>query len=86
MTEISYYSAEKVLGYLFDLSQYDNRVFKVRNAAFCRETGRVFQDCITWFDTINVDWTFLQKRHPGNYISWGSLSKEQQEAIREAHQ
>jgi hypothetical protein len=86
LTEVSYYSAEKILGYLYDLHQYDNRVFKVRNAAFCRETGRVFQECITWFDTINVDWSFLQKRYPGNYISWGSLSKEQQESIREVHQ
>lgn len=84
-TEISYYSAEKILKFLYDLRQYDNRVFKLNRAAFCRETGRIFQDCITWIDTIKIDWTFLQKRYPGNWISWGSLNKEQQEAIREVH-
>lgn len=84
-TEISYYSAEKVLKYLHDLRQYDNRIFKLSNAAFCRDTGRIFQDCVTWFDLINVDWTFLQKRYPGNYVSWGSLSKELKEAIKDSH-
>ena len=84
-TEISYYSAERTLRYLYELRQYDNRIFKLRQAAFCRETGRIFQDCVTIFDTIKVDWTFLQKRYSGNWISWGSLSKEQQDAIREVH-
>lgn len=84
-SEISYYSAEKILKYLYDLHQYDNRVFKLSKAAFCRETGRIFQDCVTWFDLINVDWTFLQKRYPGNYVSWGSLSKELKDIIRESH-
>jgi hypothetical protein len=84
-SEISYYSAEKILRYLYDLRQYDNRIFKLSKSAFCRETGRIFQDCVTIFDTIKIDWTFLQKRYPGNWISWGSLSKEQQDAIREVH-
>jgi hypothetical protein len=85
MTSISYYSAERILRFLHDLHQYDNRIFKLSRAAFCRETGRIFQDCVTWYDTINVDWTFLQKRYPGHYVSWGSLSKELQDSIREAH-
>ena len=85
MTEISYYSAEKVLLYLYELRQYDNRIFKLKKAAFCRETGRVFQDCVTIFDTIKIDWTFLRKRYPGNWVSWGSLSKELQDEIREVH-
>ncbi len=84
-TEISYYSAERILRYLYDFHQYDNRIFKLSRAAFCRETGRIFQDCVTWFDTIKLDWTFLQKRYPGNWISWGSLSKDQQDAVREVH-
>src|SRR5262245_55307189 len=74
-TEIPYSSAEKIMRYLYNLQQYDNRIFKLKNAAFCRETGRIFQNCVTWFDIINLDWSFLQKRHPGNYVSWGSLSR-----------
>jgi hypothetical protein len=84
-TDLSYFVAERVLLFLDDLHQYDNRIFKIRKAAFCRETGRIFQDCVSWFDTVRVDWTFLQKRYPGQYVSWGSLNKEQQEAIREVH-
>lgn len=84
-TEISYYSAERILKYLYDLHQYDNRIFKLKRAAFCRETGRIFQDCITWYDVILVDWNFLTKRHSGHYVSWGSLPKESQDAIRDAH-
>lgn len=85
LTEISYYSAERILRYLQDLHQYDNRIFKLSKAAFCRDTGRIFQDCVTIFDTIRIDWTFLHKRYPGNWISWGSLAKDQQDAIREVH-
>jgi hypothetical protein len=84
-SEVSYYSAEHILRFLYDYKQYDNRIFKLSRAAFCRETGRIFQDSVTWFDTVNVDWTFLQKRYPGSYISWGSLSKELQEEIRASH-
>lgn len=85
MSGISYYSAEKILQYLHGLHQYDNRIFKLSRAAFCRETGRIFQDCVTWYDIINVDWTFLQKRYPGHYVSWGSLSDEFQKVIRDSH-
>lgn len=78
-------SAEKILRYFYDMHQYDNRIFSLKKAAFCRETGRVFQNCITWYGTVKVDWNFLQKRYPGNYISWGSINDIQKEAIIEAH-
>lgn len=84
-SELSYYYAEKVVSYLYDIYQYDNRPFKIYKAAFCRETGRIFPNSVTWFDTIQVDWNFLYKRYPGNYVSWGSLNREQQKAIRDAH-
>lgn len=83
--EIPYSSAERILRFLYQFQQYDNRIFKLRRAAFCRETGRIFQDCVTWFDVIHLDWNFLQKRYPGHYVSWGSLNRDQQEAIRKEH-
>jgi hypothetical protein len=86
LTETSYYSVEKVLRYLYEYKQYDNRIFKLSRASFCRETGRIFQDSITWLDLIRVDWTFLRKRYPGNYVSWGSLTNDQQDTIRQAHE
>ncbi len=76
---------EKVYRYLFFLQQYDNRMFNIQRAAFCRETGRLFPNSVSWLDTIHVDWTFLRKRYPGNWISWGSLTPGQQEAIKHAH-
>lgn len=82
---IPYDTAEKVLRYLFFMRQYDNRMFDVRKAAFCRETGRLFPNAVSYFDTISVDWTFLEKRYPGSYVSWGSLSDEQKEIIRRSH-
>lgn len=85
LSEVSYFSAEQILGYLYDMKQYDNRIFKIKKASFSRETGRIFQDSITLLGTIKVDWNFLRKRYPGNWISWGSLNSDQQEAIRSAH-
>ena len=84
-TDLSYSSAEKVLRYLYNYHQYDNRIFKLRKAVFCRDTGRIFQDCVTWYNTVDLDWSFLQKRYPGHYVSWGSLNREQQEAVRDVH-
>lgn len=85
VSELSYYSKEKVWRFMDAFRQYDNRPFKFKRASFCRDTGRIFPNSVLWFDTIRVDWKFLNKRYPGNYVSWGSLNKDQQEAIRVAH-
>jgi hypothetical protein len=84
-SDLSYYAAEKVLRFLYNLHQYDNRIFSLKRAAVCRETGRIFPNVVTWYNKIKIDWSFLQKRYPGNYVSWGSLTSEQQEIIRMAH-
>jgi len=83
--ELSYYSMERIILFLNSFGEYDNRPFYFRKSAFCRDTGRIFPKCITWLDTIKLDWTFLQKRYPGTWVSWGSLNDVQQQAIREAH-
>lgn len=84
-SDLPYESARKILQFLYDKHEYDNRIFDIKKAAFCRETGRIFPNSVTWLNTINVDWTFLKKRYPGNYVSWGSLTASQQEAIKNAH-
>lgn len=83
---LSYDSMERVLRYLYNLKQFDNRIFEIGAASFCRETGRIFQNSITWYDTISVDWGFLNKRYPGRYVSWGSLTLEQQSDLRDRHE
>jgi hypothetical protein len=84
-SDLSYYNMERVLRYLYEMHLYDNRILDFSKAAVCRETGRIFTDCITWFDRIEVNWNFLQKRLEGNYVSWGSLTEAQQEIIMNAH-
>ncbi len=84
-TSLSYFSIERVVKFLFYHQQYDNRIFEIKKAALCRETGRIFPDCVTWYDAIKVDWSFIQKRYPGDYVSWGSLTDSQKKAIESMH-
>lgn len=83
---LPYDVAEKVLRYMYNMHQYDNRIFELRRAAICRETGRIFINALNWYNAIEVDWTFLQKRYPGQYVSWGSLTEEQQAVIIAMHE
>lgn len=85
-SDLSYYNVERVLRYIYEQQNYENRIFELRKSSFCRETGRIFPNSISWFDTIHVDWSFIQKRYPGNFVSWGSLTPEQQIAIRDMHE
>lgn len=84
-TDLSYYSVERVLRYLYELRDYENQLFDLRKASFCRETGRIFPNSVTWLDSIHVDWNFLNKRYAGNFVSWGSLTPEQQDEVRSKH-
>lgn len=84
-SSISYYSLERVYRLLHERYQYENRFFDIKKAALCRETGRIFPDCVTWYDVIKIDWGFLQKRFPGSYVSWGSLTEMQKEDVRSVH-
>jgi hypothetical protein len=84
-SDLSFDSKERVLRYLFEMHEYDNSMFDLKKAALCRETGRIFPNAVTWYGVIKVDWTFLNKRYQGNYVSWGSLSSFQQETIQSSH-
>jgi len=83
--DLNWAASEKVLRYLYEMHDYDNKIFDIKKASVCRETGRIFPDSLTWFDRIELDWTFLEKRFPGDYVSWGSLIPEQQKAILVMH-
>lgn len=83
--ELSYATIGKVYLFLRSLHQYDNRMFNIHRVAVCLETHRIFPDAINWYGKMHLDWNFLQKRYPGNWISWGSLSYPQQQAVRDAH-
>lgn len=84
--EIPYNTKDKVLKFLKDFNNFENRPFDFDRAALCRDTGRVFSSVVTFTGAIKIDWSFIAKRYPGNYVSWGSLSKELQEDIRKSHE
>ncbi|MEC7839468.1 MAG: hypothetical protein VX777_05475 [Chlamydiota bacterium] len=79
-------SVEKIMRFLYyKVHSYENRVFPMRRAMVCRDTGKIFPFCVSWWGFQTVDWKFLQKRYPGVYVSWGSLSKEQKDEIKKYH-
>ena len=79
-------TVEKVMHFLYyDNHSYDNRVFAMRRSVICRETGRIFQNAYNWWGRPVVDWSFLQKRCRGTWVSWGSLMPELQAEIEQAH-
>lgn len=82
---MSYEAAGRVLRFLYNMHQYDNRIFDLSRAAICRETGRIFPDAVNWYNAIRVDWGFLQKRYPGEYVSWGCLTDDQKMAVAALH-
>lgn len=84
-TDLHWFSKERVLKFLFERSDYYNQLINFEKAAYCRETGRIFTHCVTWYGAIKVDWGFIQKRVQGNFVSWGSLEPDQQQIIREQH-
>lgn len=83
--EIPYWTQEKVTEYLKSLEDFENRPFDFSKASFCRDTGRIFPESINWRGVIVVDSYFLNKRYKGGWVSWGSVPKPMQEAIRKAH-
>lgn len=84
-SDISEYAADRIYRYLKNLEEYDNKIFDLKKASYCPETGRIFPNSITWLESIRVDWSFIQKRYKGHYVSWGSLTQEQQNAVRREH-
>lgn len=71
--------------YMRMMAHPDNPPVDLRKAAICVKTGRVFPEALDLFRTLKVNWDFLAKRHPGNWVSWGSLTEEQKAAVKKAH-
>lgn len=83
--DIHWMTAQKVHRYLYELHDYYNPLFDLRRAALCRDTGRLFPDAYTWYGVMKVDWSFIQKKFPGQFVSWGSLSDEMRIRIIDRH-
>lgn len=81
----TFYAKEQILRFLYEHHSYDNKMFKLNKAAYCRDTGRIFENAVTWYDKVFIDWSFLQKRLPGNWVSYGSLSEDQKLKLKRIH-
>lgn len=71
--------------FILSHSQPENPFFDFALCSICPVTGRIFPDTVTKRGRVHVDWTFLQKRYPGRYVSWGSLSELQRATLRLCH-
>jgi hypothetical protein len=72
--------------FLLSHSQPENPPFDFKWAAICEQTGRIFPDAVGRGERVRLDWDFLQKRFPGSFVSWGSLSEMEQAQIRLVHE
>lgn len=79
--ELTFYACERIYSFLQEIENSDNPIFDINKASFCEKTGRIFPDTVNARDIITVGWSFLNHKHHGNWVSWGSLTKEQQDAI-----
>lgn len=84
-TLLSYEAVEKIHSFMSHLNSEENPAFELKEAAVCRETGRIFPGALGKHGRIYVDWRFLQKRRPGKWASWGSLSEAKQRKVRSMH-
>jgi len=84
--DLAFSAQLQVQHFLNSMEDPDNPVFALKYAAICKDTGRIFPDCVDIFRVIKVDWGFLQRRCRGHWVSWGSLSPLQKEEIAKRHQ
>lgn len=83
--ELTYSTKERVRMFLREQGSSENRPFDFNKAALCRDTGRLFPDCSTFFGGFQLDWSFINKKARGNFLSWGSLSENKKNEIIKAH-
>lgn len=63
----------------------DNPLIDFSKAAICPTTGRIFTNCVVRGKTISLDWSFLNKRCSGVFVSWGALPEDEKGIMRLIH-
>lgn len=86
LLSVNFLALQKIEDFIETLPGYDNRMFNFKRSVYCRETGRIFFDCVDWKGKVSLDWSFLQQRHRGSWVSWGSLREEKQREFKEKHE
>jgi len=83
--DLVFSAVEKFQGFMNDLNDPYNPPYDLASSAISPQSGRIFPNCITIFGVIKLNWNFLNKRYPGDWVSWGSLTEEQQKQITLYH-
>ncbi len=82
--------ASSVRGFVEDFMlshpQPENSPLDFDTAAVCPETGRIFPNAVLRGTFVRLDWSFLPKRYPGRFVSWGSLSEYEKATIKLCHE
>lgn len=71
--------------FVHEFPEEDNPEIDFSKAALSPMTGRIFPDCVVNGKKIVLDWSFLQKRCPGSFLSWGAFSEEEKGVLRLLH-
>ena len=71
--------------FMQDQPQPENPKIDFAAAAYCPATGRIFPNCVGPNEQVTLTWDFLSHRHKGTYVSWGSLSEEEQGILKLLH-
>lgn len=74
-----------VQAFLSEQQKPDNPPIDFVRAAYCPETGRIFPECVSSNEQVVLSWNFIQKRCRGTFVSWGSLSPEEQGVVKLLH-
>jgi hypothetical protein len=82
---IAFRSVEKIEDFFEDIQSQENRSFNLERAAVCRETGRIFPNCLSNFDVVTLNRNYLSAVHPGQYIDWEVLGPREQAIILAKH-
>lgn len=77
--------AATVNAFLQEQSQPENPCIDFTHASYCPRSGRIFPNTVIRGDRIRLSRDFLQKRWPGMYVSWGSLSEDERGVLRLLH-
>ncbi len=84
--DIAQSMTKQVEAFMLSHSQPENKPFDFAKAAISEDTGRIFPDCVNRGEIIRLKWDFIQKRHPGNFVSWGSLGEVERATIKMCHE
>lgn len=61
------------------------RPLDLSRAVVCKGTGRIFPDSLNQWDEMQIRRDFLQRFHSLPWVSWGSLTEQEQSKIRSRH-